>query len=505
MFDIKKHIQVLILALIFVTVLILGTTTTKASSNLYLNNIDFQANIEEDGDMQVTEIWNISIKDTNTLYKTFKRDSEKYSSLTDISVKEISSGYTKNFQQINQLMYHVTKDCYYGLLNDDGDFEIAWGVGLENKSSTRIYEIQYTVKDAITKYNDYAELYWQFIGEEFEISANRVTGTITLPNNVTTKEDIKVWGHTEGLNGEIYSKDLNKVEFELNNFNAGRYVEIRTLFPTSMITSASRIKNQEILNSVIQEETKWANEANAKRQKYIAEQATIKTALIIITILVSIIIIIKFIFNLKKYKKILKTKVKLVPEKEYEYFREIPREDATPAEALSIYKGIYGEISNIYLGQIFTANVLQLSLKKKIQISEEINKKGKEEINITKCNCDIDDLRADERVVYNFIDKIFNKRKSDKISTKEMEVYIRQSTSEVLSLKSQIDIEMEKDLSEKELCSKTKSNELKQYTFANVGYIILILFILLFGLITVLQITPLTLIRTDSAIYNFND
>ncbi len=51
---------------------------------------------------------------------------------------------------------------------------------------------------------------------EFEISAKKITGTILLPTHAKQKEDIKVWGHTEDLNGEIYATDTNKIEFTMN-------------------------------------------------------------------------------------------------------------------------------------------------------------------------------------------------------------------------------------------------------------------------------------------------
>ena len=79
--------------------------------------------------MQVTETWNIDIEDTNTLYKTFKTDINKYLDITDVSVREITDGKNKYFKETTRLAYHVTKDYYYGLINSDGDFEIAWGVG----------------------------------------------------------------------------------------------------------------------------------------------------------------------------------------------------------------------------------------------------------------------------------------------------------------------------------------------------------------------------------------
>lgn len=190
-------------------------------------------------------------------------------------------------------MYHVTKDCYYGLVNSNGDFEIAWGVGLDDEEDTRTYEISYTVEDAISKYNDYAELYWQFIGEDFEIDADKITGTIELPESANSTEDIKVWGHTEGLNGEIYATATNEITFELNNFYAGRFVEVRTLFPSYMIENANRTYSTNRYEEVVQEETEWANEANARRRQEEIKDSIITILMIIAIIIITVILIVK--------------------------------------------------------------------------------------------------------------------------------------------------------------------------------------------------------------------
>ena len=60
-------------------------------SNLYLNKLEFYAKINSDGSMDVTEIWNIDIRNTNTLYKTFEIDSKKYSSIENVLVKDVTS------------------------------------------------------------------------------------------------------------------------------------------------------------------------------------------------------------------------------------------------------------------------------------------------------------------------------------------------------------------------------------------------------------------------------
>ena len=154
--------------------------------------------------MNVTETWNIRVSNTNTLYKTFKLDDSKYSTITNVQVSEVGKG---NFIKTNTWAYHLTKDYYFGGINGDGDFEIAWGVGLDNSSETNTYKISYTVVDAITKYNDCAELYWQFLGSDFEVDARKITGTIKLPSKANSKENIRVWGHVKTLNGEIFRKN----------------------------------------------------------------------------------------------------------------------------------------------------------------------------------------------------------------------------------------------------------------------------------------------------------
>ena len=56
-------------------IFILFALTTKSNAGLNLNNLDFEAQINSDGSMDVTETWDIDISSTNTLYKVFKTDS----------------------------------------------------------------------------------------------------------------------------------------------------------------------------------------------------------------------------------------------------------------------------------------------------------------------------------------------------------------------------------------------------------------------------------------------
>ena len=467
-----KIIKRFLITVFFISIFLLVLSIkSNASSDLLLNSLDFQVNIDIDGSMRVIETWDIQIEDTNTLYKTFKSDSGKYSEIKNVQVREITHGRT-NFKEINTLMYHVTKNCYYGMINNDGDFEIAWGVGLDNDRDTRKYMITYTVEDAISKHNDYAELYWQFIGADFEINAKKITGTINLPESAQNKDEIKVWGHTEDLNGEIYVTDLDKISFEVNGFNAGRYIEIRTLFPTDMIIYSGRTSNDNILEDVIDEETVWANEANARR----AKRDTINLLVTITTIVICIILAIYSIKRVLKASKKLKDFEAYKPTQELKYFRDLPRKDATPAQALYILKGTKVGFADSDIGKVVSATLLNLNLKKYIEFEIE-KENSKDKITIKILNSNINNLTEDEKTVFEFLKKACKDK--DEITLKEFQKYIKKaSRTTILGLKLDLNYKTKKELIEKQLYDEEQEKLYLKQKGENTKYYLIIYFII---------------------------
>ena len=489
----KKTIKNLLLMLVFLLIfLFLGTINSMASGDLYLNELNFDAKINTDGSMDVVETWDIDIEETNTLFKTFKTDREKYSAITNVKVYETTKGMQKTFTEIKKLMYHVTEECYYGMINDDGDFEIAWGVGLDNSSATKTYKISYTVEDAVSKHLDYAQLYWQFVGEDFGISSNKITGTITLPSNALNKEEIKVWGHTEDLNGEIYATELNKIEFTVNDFNSGRYVEIRTLFPTNMIAFSNRGNNIAILDSVIEEETVWANEANERRARRDLLNGLITIGADIVLVLVSLL----FIRNMIKKMKKLKGMKKLIPTENMIYFREMPRKNATPAQAIYVYKKIKTGIQSDAIGKVFSATLLHLNMKKIIDFRVNNNQKGKDNISIILSNKTGGALieNRDEKVIFDFLLSAFAEYNKDEITVKELQNYIKNKSSKILELQDKIQNGTKEELRENKLQSKEEEEKYGRVTLALVGYIMFLMFSIAFGAVVAAEISTYILI-----------
>lgn len=474
-----KEIRKFLLTLIFGLLALFSTAiiSNASSSDLYLNKLNFDVQINTDGSMDVTETWDIDVEDTNTLFKTFEMDKTRFSNITNVEVSEIQSdGTEKDFKEISELMYHVTKNCYYGLINDDGDFEIAWGVGLDSDSDTRTYKISYTVKDAIKNCEDCSELYWQFVGKDFEVDAKKITGTITLPYETNNKSNLKVWGHTEDLNGEINVTATDEVKFEINQFRSGRYVEVRIAIPTEVSIHSGRQDTEISLQNIIDEETIWANEANARRERKQLIIKIITIICIIVAILLCIYLIERIIKNYKGYKNLPE---KLKPSKKIIYYRDLPDENATPGEALRMINAKITDLMSDDIGKIFSATLLDLSLKGLIKFETEDVKFKNKNLTIIMENIDISLLKdkQDELAIYEFLQDACS-RTDGRITIKELEKYIKRNESKVLKLKSTLDSTTEKNIINKKYVDSQNKRLQDKHSTGWLGYIMLLLFLI---------------------------
>ncbi len=369
------------MAIFFVGVLLLLGTCSYAGTQK-LNSLDYDAQLKSDGSMDVVETWEIDIQNTNTLFKDFELDERKYSGITNVKVKDLETG--RDLTEISEEMYHVTKNCYYGLPISDWKFEIAWGVGLDNSSATKKYQISYTVEDAVTVHEDCSELYWQFVGTDNAVPAKKVTGKILLPEAVKETENLRVWAHGP-LNGEIHKTSNREVTFLVKDFKPETMLEVRIVTEENLFEQSLKYSYQDALEEIMFEEKMWAESANEERNKA--------------KILASVIgiIFIFYIFKIVKYSRILNQIFKEQQQFDIgKYFRDIPREkSATPAEAAFLLK-LYNESS------VFSATLLQLCLKGYISFEAE-NAKN---IKINLHQKESSDLKPSEKSILELLQEI---------------------------------------------------------------------------------------------------
>lgn len=181
-----------------------------------------------------------------------------------------------------------------------------------------------------------------------------------------------------------------------------------------------------MINNIIEEETIWANEANEKRER---EKTTAIIFSLVITSLMVILYILS-IFKIFKYIKLLKENKKIVPEQKLDYYREIPDETSTPAEVAFLY---YPKATlNNFFPKIISATLLNLCYKKYISfdIKEKSFKRKDIVINILE-NKNIEDLKEDEKIIYELLLRI--KPEETSFTIKEFKEYIQLNSSTFLS------------------------------------------------------------------------
>lgn len=459
---------------IILAILLFGNVS-NAASDFNLQSINFNATLNEDGSMQVIETWKIHVYSlTNTLFKTFTLDN-RYAGITDVQVSQIdSNGQEIKFKEKNQEVLHVDKNCYYGLVNSKGKYEIAWGIN-ENYGD-KTYKISYKVEDIVKKYNDTAELYWQFIGTDFEVDIDSVTGTVILPNANVEGTNPRVWAHGP-LNGNIEIVSTKKVKFDLDYFDAGNYLEVRLAMEPQLFNINTINANK--LQQIISEETTYADEANSVREQIIwrkQREEKVEKMIIIGLQVMGIIVGGVLLVKCNKYINIINSTPKIKPENECEYYREIPDESATPAEAAFLYYfGKTGIENNI--AKVLSATVLDLAMKKYIEIETVEARSKKERLKIKVLEKDTVQLKEDEKDIYGLLKRIQDD--ADGFNMKELEKYAKKHYEVFLGKLDKIPDKVKKQLEENEIFNKEIYKKGRNWLSKITTYILLIIFVMI--------------------------
>ena len=189
-----------------------------------MNKLDYNVALNEDGSMNVMETWNIYVKNTGTLFKDFY-NINKYP-ISDISVKNLKSN--ENLEDLGYEEYHVPEGKYYAEEIKSNVLEIAFGTGKKKSSGNVKFQISYKIDNVVNSYKDCQEFYWKFLDSTNGMMCKNITGTITLPKEVSNSENLLVWGHGN-INGKIYKSGTNEVKFKIKNFSARNMLEVRVV------------------------------------------------------------------------------------------------------------------------------------------------------------------------------------------------------------------------------------------------------------------------------------
>ena len=348
----KRKIYVILLF----TLLFVIAIATKSFGYFEIDNFEINCYVQENGDMKVEE--NITYK-TNESKNGVTRDIELKN---DINSKNSSDGFVLESVKVDGINYKKTYSAQNG---DSGVYEYTKS---SNKHSFKVYTpfkrqgktvtYTYLLKNVVVKYQDTAEIYWNFIGSKWDTDISKVDINITLPEE-STKGAIYVYGH--GSDNGTYTKTGNYITLNAKSLEAYQALDARILFSNAAVPYSTKNVNKEVLEKYIDEEEGLSNKREEKEILFGLSVNQIALGL-------SIIIIIGGITIYLIYTK--KTKIEKA-----QYIREIPS-GLEPELLQTIY---YNKVCDNAFWITFL-NLVKLGV---YRIEKTVNEVGKETQKIT--------------------------------------------------------------------------------------------------------------------------
>jgi len=253
----KKFICLLFLIFVF---LFPALPVNAAERTLSVISDEINAALLSNASMRVEEKITVEFSGQwNGFYRTLR-------AREDCEIKNVKVYENGRSYSFNPTTEYGPAGTYLIKQENDGIL-VDWSIDAYNE--VRTFVLYYEITNVVKIYNDTAELYWQFIGDENEQSVKNAIVNLALPaeaNNYVKGKDIQIWGHGP-IDGEVLFDDY-AVIWKVSPLPARTYLEGRVVMPTSLFSSAPRsvYTNKYALEEILAEEQNYANEADRQRK-----------------------------------------------------------------------------------------------------------------------------------------------------------------------------------------------------------------------------------------------
>lgn len=249
-----KRILFVWIGMFFVLVWIPGLCAAKSYR---ITGVSIEAQLRNDGSMDVIESRTFDF--SGSFHFVFRSLSDQGRiTFQDFNVSENGKFYERSDSE-RQGTYHVTKSS--------GQIEVRWFFNAKNESRT--FDFHYRVLNAVTRYEDAAVLYYQFISGDWDRASQKVRLSVKPPGELMPS-DLNEW-----LHGPLWAESRIEVDGSITawceNLPSHTYLEIRALYPPEKFPGAERYSGT-MRSRIREEEARWAEESNRRREEAIRKR-----------------------------------------------------------------------------------------------------------------------------------------------------------------------------------------------------------------------------------------
>lgn len=417
-----KKILFLIITFLF------SISFVSAKNNIY--DIDIKVYLDEDGNADIEEVWNVKGSDGTEWYKVLNNLGNM--ELTNFKVYMDGSLLTYKEWDVDESLSQ--KKGYYGINYTNDGLELCFGK-YDYKNHT--FKLEYELSNFVFNTNDSQVIYYNFIDKLSDVNFDNFT--IEISSYYDFPDTLDVWGY--GYKGYAYVYD-GKIYMSNESDMDGNYVVLLAKFPLNTFNTSNTTK-YDTFDDVY-------NKAEQGSFDYNYSNILSNVMNFIITIFNILIFFLPFIivffvargtsYGYKDNKKITK--------KNTEFFRDIPcNKDIYYANALASLNK-WSKSSASILGAI----LLKWIKEGKVQILKEKSTK----IVLNK------DVKLDIKEEQDLYDMMYKASGDGILETKELEKWAKKNYSKYLNLFDKIKNNKIKELKEQgHIYKRTNRKECK--------------------------------------------
>jgi uncharacterized membrane protein len=332
-------------------IIIIALFNLPSFATFQISDFTIDATVSPDGSMEVLETINYYTNETvNGLIRDIEltNPTNKTNSASGLTLKSVKVDNENYIQKASAETGE--RGCFtYTVSNDKYEIKVYSPFVTDYKT----VQYEYVLDNVAVKYNDTAELFWNFIGNEWDCSIRNLKINITLPE-LARNDTIWVYGH--GSDDGTFTKNLNYITLNVNNISAYQAIDARILFSRDSISDSTKEVDKSVLNQYINKEEGMAKELESKK---VLGGLSVGKISIILDIVILIAVISAYIL-FDKEEKVEKVK----------YYREMPY-GLSPEILQYIYYG-KAKSNAYYVGFL---NLIKLGVYK---LEKTVNEVGKE-------------------------------------------------------------------------------------------------------------------------------
>lgn len=277
---------------------------TPSGPYMHYNSVDYQVEMLDNGDAHIVQTIDYHLDDKYSnwrqLYQVFTLDSDQVTTITDITVTNLTTGM--QYDQIepapltlgsisdtkwdakwsnrwyivdvtnpygNRESFNPTVDSLTATGADEPvthkDIEIGVNIPCTQEADSLTIQIEMTWRGVATAHQDVVEFEWEPLGPDNEIPANRVTGRVQFPDDVTELTSW-AWLHT-GAFSLTTRGDGGSLEFEISDMPAYEYMNLVAMYETDTAPLVRHQRDDAVQYDILAQEEKeseqWEDRARA--------------------------------------------------------------------------------------------------------------------------------------------------------------------------------------------------------------------------------------------------